>query len=124
MASMRAAGIQPSRDTYTALLGMYRRGEQWDRLEQTVRAMRQAGMHPNADVYNTLLDAYATNEQWTQLESLLAAVRAAGLPPRLETYNTLVRAVCSDPSTRLLIFRQRGDHRLRQRILRTQMGWY
>ena len=90
---LKAAGLQPSIITYSALISALGKGRQWARALSTFAELKAAGLEPNVITYSALISALEKGGQWEQALATFAELRAAGLQPNEFTYSALISAL-------------------------------
>lgn len=84
---------------YNAMMGVYARNGQFDKVQRLLNLMRARGCEPDLVSLNTLINARLKSAPMTENLSieLLNEVRKSGIRPDIITYNTLISA-CSRES--------------------------
>jgi pentatricopeptide repeat protein len=67
MEAMWASGVQPTVETYSALIGCYGVGGEWERAVATLQVMKEQGLSPCLAAYDPLI-----HRLWTAGEKSLA----------------------------------------------------
>jgi pentatricopeptide repeat protein len=69
MEAMWASGVQPTLETYSALIGCYGVGGEWERAVATLHVMKKQGLSPGLATYNPLIHRlWSAGEKSTALQ--------------------------------------------------------
>jgi pentatricopeptide repeat protein len=89
---MRREGLKPSLETYTALLDIFRRAGDTEKLMDTWKSMIDEKAGGTRVTYHMVLDGLAKHGLYVQARDVISEFGEIGLPPTTMTYNILMNA--------------------------------
>jgi pentatricopeptide repeat domain-containing protein 1 len=90
---MKAAGVQPTVITYSAVISACEKGAQWQRAVEVFEEMETARVKPDDITYNALISACEKGAQWERAVEVFEEMKAAGVQPTDYTSNPLINVL-------------------------------